>query len=218
MPSTSSTTRVRYLIFCNAWWSKCFQYSTSFRISPHFASLHVYKPYMEAIMPVKYQHFHCKDPSAMFFSLETALLVTGKKNSSLESRPTWRLCQVLQSHPFPPNPQLKRCQILNVKKNNTWIRPASGNSQFLLSFSFYTYHFDGSSNRKKIVPLLEISCLQVSQLPRGPISKDRTLMNESLCSLSMLWRFRLGLFFFSMSDMQISMQRQISLCDRFTGC
>lgn len=161
-------------------------------------------------MPVKYQHFHCKDPSAMFFFRWRPHCWWLEKNTAAWNPDQHEDC--VKCSNLTLSLQILSWNVVKSQKLKHLDPPASEILSFCSVFRLYV-SFDWSSTEPKL-PFLEIrgSCRSISF--QG-ISKDRTLMNESLCSLSMLWRFRLGCFF-SNSDMQIHAAAQIILCDRFT--
>ena len=192
MPSTSSTTRVRYLIFCNAANDPSVSNTQLLLESHHTLQVSMYiSPYMEAVMPVKYQHFHCKDPSAMFFFRWRPHCWWLEKNTAAWNPDQHEDC--VKCSNLTLSLQILSWNVVKSQKLKHLDPPASEILSFCSVFRLYV-SFDWSSTEPKL-PFLEIrgSCRSISF--QG-ISKDRTLMNESLCSLSMLWRFRLGCFFF----------------------
>ena len=190
---------ISYLLQCIQW-SKCFQYS------PHFASLHV-SQCRYAVM--KYQHFHCKVPSAFLFAGKHCWWLEKKKQQlGIQAN-----MKTVSSAPISPFPSKSSDETLSNRKVET---PGFAPHPEILSLAaqFFRLLYIISMEVFQPEKMMAASWNQLlggqsaSISFQGDWTKDRTLMNESLCSLSMLWRFRLGCVFFfpcQIYAMQISM-------------
>ena len=112
----------------------------------------------------------------VFFSLETALLVTGKKTQQLGIQTNMK---TVSSAPISPFPSKSSDETLSNR--NEHLDPPHRKFSLFAQFSVIRYH-SMTFNRENC-RFFSASCRSISC--QG-ISKDRTLMNESLCSLSML--------------------------------